>query len=490
MKQRVSVFSPGQLARIRARWPTPEAFYAERDDRTTRVVSDLTAYTTGPVELHVDSESPASPTVQRTALVAANLTARWARRVRVVLAENVPLAPDLRRGRFTTLHERIEWEMAMADPFGDFAVSSSSDDMRAPRLFIGPWSSGETFRSDDYQVHAAGWSALGRRGAESVVRSPDLSREATVAAAGLAGSLGAADLFKRAIGQERESWMTTFSWDMWDSLLRTGSESWRHINMREVPEVVDLRRMFLGGIGAIGSAFIYLADLCVMTGHLVLLDRDSVDVTNLNRSPLFTVLDALDAVLKTAAGQAYLRGRGVSVIGRDGTWRDHAEAIGDEPFDVWISLTNEDGAWAELPFQLPPLVLHATTTSGWGFGAGRHIPRVEDCTLCRMPRPTAEFRGPCAEGQIDEGRPEIRASLPFLSMAAASLLLGIYMQLGEIAEAPQLANDISADLGVGLRALVALHRSVTPGCRGCQAAATRAWTGRGGRGTFAEWSAA
>ena len=344
------------------------------------------------------------------------------------------------------------------------------------------------FHSDDYHVHAVGWSALGRRGGDPVVRSRDLDRAATVAAAGLAGSLGAADLFKRAIGQGRESWMTTCSWDMWGAQLRTGCESWRYVSTRAVPEALDLRRTLLGGVGAIGSAFIYLADLGVMTGDLLLLDRDTVDATNLNRSPLFTVLDALDAVPKTAAGQLYLSGRGVNVIRRDGTWREHAEAIGVQPFDAWISLTNEDGAWAELPFQLPPVVLHATTTSGWGFGAGRHIPRVEDCTLCRMPRPATEFRGPCAEGQIDEVRPEIRASLPFLSTAAASLLLAIYMQLSAVTEAPQLANDISADLGVGLRAVIALHRGATQGCRGCRAVASRAWTTRGGRGVFSDWS--
>jgi hypothetical protein len=241
-------------------------------------------------------------------------------------------------------------------------------------------------------------------------------------------------------------------------------------------------------VGAIGSAFLYLADLGVMRGEVTLLDRDGVDTTNLNRSPQFNVLHALNAAMKTAVGADYMRGRGVSVAVRNGTWREHAAAIGAEPFDVWISLTNEDSAWAELPFELPPVVLHATTTSGWGFGAGRHIPRREDCTLCRMPRPTAEFRGPCAEGAIEEARPDIRASLPFLSTAAAALLLATYMQMdaaGGAGEAKTLANDVSVDLGVGLRALIALNRGPTDGCRGCRATRSRAWMERGGRGVFA-----
>ena len=32
--------------------------------------------------------------------------------------------------------------------------------------------------------------------------------------------------------------------------------------------------------------------------------------------------------------------------------------------------------------------------------AGTPIWCVEDCTLCRMPRPTTEFRGPCAQGEV------------------------------------------------------------------------------------------
>jgi hypothetical protein len=136
------------------------------------------------------------------------------------------------------------------------------------------------------------------------------------------------------------------------------------------------------------------------------------------------------------------------------------------------------------------VVLHATTTSGWGLGAGRHIPKREDCTLCRMPRPAAEFRGPCAEGAIEDMRPDIRASLPFLSTAAAALLLATYMQLdaglaGDARFVTALPNDVSVDLAFGLQALVALHRGPTSGCRGCRASQARAWSASGGRSAFA-----
>jgi hypothetical protein len=487
-----------QRARIAARWPTAATFYAERDDRTVRVVSDLGAYVNRPVEIHVDPDMAHDATVQRIAVVAANLTARWARRIRIVVAE-AELVPELRRDGATRLSERIAREMAMANPFGFFEVGSAAGPAHARReagalrLFVGPWGSRRGAEGDDYQVHAANWTTLGRRGDAAVGVEDPLSQWATMAAAGLAGSLGAADLFKRAIGHARSEWLPTFSWDTWSSLLMLGSDGWRRVSDRAVPERLDLGRTLLGGMGAIGSAFVYLADMIPMRGHMTLLDRDAVDTTNLNRSPMFTVLCALDEVLKTTAAKEYLGGRwchGVDMDIRNGVWSEHAAALSGEAFDVWISLTNEHGAWAEVPFQLPPVVLHATTTSGWGFGSGRHIPRREDCTLCRMPSPAAEFRGPCAEGAVavSEAGAEVRASLPFLSTAAASLLLASYLQLDAGASAVELANDISVDVGAGLRALIALSRGPMDGCRGCRAMQSKAWIERGGRGRFASYS--
>lgn len=505
--------------RIAPRWPNAEAFYAARDDRTVRVagLEGIAAYAARPVEIHVDPEWAHDATVQRIALVAANLTARWARRLRVVLpgaAAEARLAPPLRRADLDTLGERIEWEMAMADPFGDTTPAAD-----ALRLYVGPWR-GLAMHADDYQVHAEYWSALGRRG-EDVTRTKEPSAAgrngiarrdegATAAAAGLAGALGAADLFKRAIGHDPSCWMPTFAWDTWSSEMGTGEWAWDRIVKRPAPDRIEQIDMLIAGVGAIGSALLYLIDLVDVDARvkLMLFDRDRVDVTNLNRSPLFTVLDAYEEMLKTEAGMRWLRGRGGSnalrtraggkvlprVETRDGLWREHMSELSAIPFDVWVSLTNEDGAWADVPFELPPVVLQGTTTSGWGFGAGRHVPRVEDCTLCRMPRPESVFRGPCAEGEVasaaaEADREAVRASLPFLSTASAALILAELMQLQSEGRAVlNLPNDVAADLGAGLPAVVALRRGPTDGCGGCRAARTRVWERIGGRGKFARLS--
>ncbi len=175
----------------------------------------------------------------------------------------------------------------------------------------------------------------------------------------------------------------------------------------------------------------------------------------------------------------------------NGTWHETAAKLTLEPYDVWISFTNEDGAWAEIPFQLPPVVIHGTTTSGWGFSAGRHIPRRDDCTLCRLPRPEAVFRGPCAEGEIEsevETTP-VRASLPFLSAASASLVLAELIKLNS-PKIIYLPNDVSADLITGLPAVVKLIRPANNNCRGCKAATTKLWELRGGRSRYFRYSKA
>jgi hypothetical protein len=248
----------------------------------------------------------------------------------------------------------------------------------------------------------------------------------------------------------------------------------------------------LAGVGAIGSALAYLADFMVLRGRLVLLDRDRIETSNLNRSPLFTVGDVLAETVKTDSVSDYLsRHDGLRLETVMGTWAENGARLAREGLDVWVSLTNEDGAWAQMPFQLPPVVLHGTTTSGWGFGAGRHIPRLDDCTMCRLPRPAAQFRGPCAEGDVGGAAAPAgaRASLPFLSAASAALVLAELLKIG-VPEYPRLSNDISADLRYGLPTVIAVTRVPTEGCEGCRASRSKLWESRGGAGRYRPYSEA
>jgi hypothetical protein len=480
---------------IYQRWSTPANFYRERDNRTMLEVRDLARHVNRLVEVHIDPHEVHLLTVQQIALLACNLTARWARRVRVVMPLNVTLHERLRRNDYTTLDQRVIGEMRAADPFGGFRIVSPSepqyyDGSEGPlRLLIGSWlASPEVsgkFAADDYIVSAGGWSVFGRRGEGRTLGTAN--SPAITPAAGLAASIGAADLFKRAVGHKREQWTPTFVWSLWSHRM-TGQRP-ANVEEGQVSDELDLGRTLLAGVGAIGSALVYLLDMMILQGHLTLLDRDNIELSNLNRSPLFDVTHVLAGEQKTAASARYLERHKLDLRLVDGTWHEQAARVISEPYDLWISFTNEDGAWAEVPFQLPPVVLHGTTTSGWGFSVGRHIPRLEDCTLCRMPRPAAEFRGPCAEGEIEpvEASAPIRASLPFLSAASASLVLAELVKLNSLAST-QLPNDVSADLRYGLPAVIALKRHASRNCRGCRAVNLAAWEKRGGRSRFRHYS--
>jgi hypothetical protein len=375
--------------------------------------------------------------------------------------------------------------MSDADPFGEWEVDSAASPQPDPlRLYVGPGFERSSANAD-YIVDASGWSALGQRGDS---RSTCRRRPAAVSAAALAAAIGAADLFKRAIGHPQDRWLGSLNWCMWD---HTVKPDWSSADETQaVPSIVDIGNLLVAGVGAIGSALLYILSLAPLQGSVTLLDRDSVDTSNLNRSPMFTAADAAAMLKKVDVARGFLAATGIDARVVHGTWRTHGESLSRERFDAWVSLTNEDGAWAEVPFQLPPIVLHGTTTSGWGIAFGRHVPRLEDCTACRLPRPTAEFRGPCAEGDIpapDVQQP-VRASLPFLSTASAALVAGELLKLqGGIV--PRLApNAVSADFAFGLPSLVALHLRSNSACRGCQMARLPLWSDRGGRSRYAALS--
>lgn len=474
---------------IAARWPTSDDFYRERDDRTLRESPELTAYAGRPVEILISLSSAESPATQQAALVACNLAARWARNITVVMPNGTRILSDLNRRSYTYLAERIITEMHGADPFGRYRIVASESYLgagEALRLFIGNWDldTGRIrIQDDDFLVASTGEYAVGRRGQPF---SPSEERPAFPPASALAASLGVADLFKRAIGHPKEHWVATFNWNLIDQSLREkiGPSIGRFTNMP------DIGKVLLAGVGAIGSSLAYMLDLAGAKGKVTLLDRDRVEASNLNRSLIFDVAHVLANATKTELTEEFLRSSRLSVDRLDGTWRDNSATIAASNYDVWLSFTNEDGAWAQLPFQLPPVVIQGTTTSGWGFGAGRHIPRKEDCTLCRMPRPRAEFRGPCAEGDIASVEPDtpIRASLPFLSAASAALVFAELLKLA-LPEMQRVPNEISGDLKTELAAVTSIRRLANPSCPGCRVVQSDLWQERGGRGRFSDLSA-
>lgn len=490
------------------KWQSAKDFYSQRDNRTAIQIENLEFYAVQPIEIWLDPVCSNLPALQEIALLISNLTARWARHIVVRLPAGVSLTENLRRDDFSLLAERVLSEMQAADPFGDFSVldyaSTGKGNGENPlRVFVGSWSNVSVVEpaitEDDYFIDASGWSVFGRRGKGF---TEFVQGQTSVPATALAASLGAADLFKRAVGHACGEWMPDiFVWNVWEQKFSNTEFAVSAARAQQntkypVSRDLDVGRTLLAGVGAIGSALVYLMDFINLSGEIVFLDRDRVETSNLNRSPLFNIMHAVEDWEKTRIAAGYLSRHKIKLSEKNGTWHEHAAQISLEPFDQWISLTNEDGAWALVPYLLPPVVLHGTTTSGWGFGAGRHLPRREDCTLCRMPRPEIKFRGVCAQGEIlnsDANAQKVAAtaSLPFLSAASAALLLAEVIKLRASMSHHHLAdaiatggNEIAADLRFGLFAVTPLKRLRNESCQGCRASATLKWNELGGRGRY------
>jgi hypothetical protein len=469
---------------ILSTWPTPDQFYLDRDNRTMLATAGDSSYACKQIEIVLDPEQATCRNAQMTAILACNLTARWARNICVYLPKDVPLEATLNNRDHEFLHQRIIHEMFYADPFGSFecmhTLPANSSDTRL-RLLIGDWDTPSLRRHiapSDFVVGCQGWTVMGRRGWD--LASSNGVSDASPAVAGLGAALGVADLFKRAVGHRIADWIPQFNLDMFTYELTSGAPA-KPARRCEAFDA-DLGNLLLAGVGAIGSSVAYLLDMMRLSGTITLLDRDSVETSNLNRSPLFDVWDTVSSARKTAVAAELLnRHDRLKVSTLFGTWHEHGLNLSKQNYDAWLSFTNEEGAWAEIPFQLPPVVLQGTTTSG----AGRHVPRLDDCTLCRLPRPEIEFRGPCAEGEVmteTEGR-QIRAALPFLSAAAGALVLGELLKLIARTSARNV-SEVSIDLWTGLPSVASIFRRADSTCRGCKILHSKLWPARGGRGRY------
>lgn len=490
------------------KWKTAEDFYRERDDRTAIQIKDLDFYAVKPIEIWIDPLLVNLTAIQEIALLICNLTARWARRITVRLPMETILTERLQRNGIYKIADRILFEMKTADPFGEFSITDytapiAKDRQNPLRLFVGAWSDTSVVKPsvthDDYFIDASGWTVFGKRGGGF---DQSINQETSVASTGLTAALGAADLFKRAVGHEREEWMPdNFAWNIWEQKFSNtefavSAARLQKNNQYPFSPNLDLGRTLLAGVGAIGSALVYLMDFMILSGEIVFLDRDRAETSNLNRSPVFNVFHAVDGWEKTLIAADYLKRHEIKLSIRNGTWQEHLTQVSRESFDQWISLTNEAGAWATVPYLLPPVVFHGTTTSGWGFGSGRHLPRLEDCTLCRMPRPEIKFRGLCAQGEIPNMNAESKtttatASLPFLSAASAALLLAEMIKLSASLTHPHLADSISngrnetaVDLRFGLQTIMSLKRKNNESCRGCRSSFSEKWFELGGRSCY------
>lgn len=106
---------------------------------------------------------------------------------------------------------------------------------------------------------------------------------------------------------------------------------------------------------------------------------------------------------------------------------------------MWLPLANEFGVRLAMQHNVPPLMVHASTTSNCGVNHGRHVPGLDDCLADRFPAEVTADTLACATGQVSTSEVTVDAALPFLSLFAG-LLIAADLVRAQLPGYPQVPN--------------------------------------------------
>jgi hypothetical protein len=416
--------------------PPREEFYAERDSRTDRIAPNQD-YRNFQVRLMAGAATVCTYPGQVQLLTAANMLARWCRHVELGFPD-APLVDALQLPSHQTLHQRIAAEMEAADPYGLFVFTSTSSPTVQYVLKAGSASVAEPV---DFTVDSDGWTVRAAQGNAAFSLEEDYHNPVGPA---LAACIGVADAFKVAVGEPSSMRVQTFTRSLFDLRLKEPSI----IQPQSLPAHIELGHVCIVGVGSVGSAVVYLLRMLPLRGTFTLIDHDPVKLVNLNRSPLFGYRDVCRA--KVAVAKAHLQSS-VLVHAFTDTYAAFIDQQGRPPVDVLLALANEQGVRSTIENNFPPVQVYGSTFE-WGMNYHRHIPLVDDCSLCRFPVEAGTLPTVCSTAKVEVAENEqLDAALPFASMGAAALTVAglIRLQYPGYTNMPNFASiDLKGDLGV------------------------------------------
>jgi hypothetical protein len=428
---------------------TAEEFYALRDDRTNRC-SENRAYQNVSCAIHIPATTASTLAGQATLLVAANLLSRWCRKV-VIVMPTTAMHPALNLGR-GDLGELILAQMYDADPFGEFQLGGNADAAGQIILSIGDEKADIPTAATVF-VNASGWLAsISHREPIPLVQTEDHNTLGAIAAA----CLGVAQIFKLAVELPptrhiREGVFDVFRLN-WSA--DTAQAPW--------PANSNIGKILMVGGGSVGSAAAYCMRLAALAGAITAVDGDSTKVENFNRSPIFGRrmfgFPKVDAVVDILAGSA-MTATPIATWWNDFI-REHKRSSFE--FDIWLPLANEFDVRLAMQHNVPPLMIHASTTSNWGVNHGRHIPGRDDCLADRFPAEVAAKDLACATGTVEVAGTAVDAALPFASLFAGLLVTADLVRT-QLPGYPQVPNFALLDW-YGPLVVQSWDKKPRPGC--------------------------
>lgn len=409
-------------------------WYRLRNDRTNRIDGILLDSNAEVICVHVKRHDDFCSQVM--AIAAANIMARWCRRIIIYLPDDVLCLIERWSGQM--LHEVIKNTMVSADPYGDFTLKTDYDDTDVVNYNL---TIGRPTNSNHFWINAQGWVAgfgYGTLPNEIEYDSEDMNPVGAIYAASFVNSVIFSSYIDKADLKPFERWHTLF--DFRTSTCYVGLKN----PIAKFP--LDIGKVWQIGAGAVGSSFNFLLSLIPVVGNIHILDYDKIEIPNTSSSLVFNGSDALNGSSKVQACMATLEfNKRLSIIGHPDM--DYAKFISlgflEKGYpDLVLCFANEKNIWSTIQNNEPPTVLHATTSSNWAVNFGRHIPFKEWCIVCRFGIVTNNYTPICSSGvrKIEDKPEEKLGILPFLSPVAAVLILAEIIKMNMLGEIEYPAN--------------------------------------------------
>lgn len=382
-----------------------QRWYDERDNRTLRYAARRLDHSRF-ISLTGSPEYLATFDGQIAALVACNLLGRMTPSVALSFADVRVHSALPWSGQ--SLHAVLMRQMRFADPFGAFAVrSSSATDFR---LHLG--SSGEGLKA-----HGVGWNAWVAQEASPLGPLDDLN------------GFGAALAVVAASSQ-----IFLHAFDMPPMEFAANAFDWRSEHIDGAPAYqhgANVGNIWTLGAGSVGTAALYFMSLATSKLNATVIDMDLVKLHNLDRSPIFNACDL--GLPKVECVKAYLATLGIRNVRIDDKPLNESSVWNDRQageVDLIIAAANERKARYYIEAGFPPLQLYATTGQNWQTTLIRHEPDAQKCSLCLFPDDQKAADTACATApQTASTEEQVDAALPFLSFAAGLMTACEVMKL-------------------------------------------------------------
>ena len=375
-----------------------------RADRTLRYTGGLQPTT--PAGITSGPATTSTISGQIAVLTTVNILARTHPEIIVAFPDAPLLIPSPAGG--TTLTEACQRLAQAANP--DVRMNTATDiTLRGSGIGIGHDAGPAT-------IYAGGGRWTARTGSQPQPITPEPS---SALGAGLAVTLAAGYIFRTAIGLPAVLDRGISLWSLMSTNQPTGPGTFGPVAVGST---------WLVGAGAVGSCLAWWLHFTGVDGAWTVIDGDTADDTNLNRSlGLFAAdagLDGHEPAFKADAAAALIP----EAIPYTHWWDDWTATEPAAP-DVLIPAANDYGIRPAVAAYGHPATIHATTSRDWTAELHRHLPSRDGCIACRLPEDAPAFA--CATGAAPSAGPDPGrdAALPFLSAAAGILLLSGLLQL-------------------------------------------------------------